>query len=77
MADEDWTQIRIPLLMAKAIDQFLKQPVAKKNGVMSRTDFVVRVVSGWFSQYEKEYDIFVPRNAVRDTADRDLPRPFD
>ena len=63
--------------MAHAIDQFLSKPVAKKNGVMSRTDFVVRVVSGWFSQYEKEFDIFVPRSAVRDTSDHDLPKPFD
>lgn len=77
MADQDWTQVRIPMLMAQAIDQFMKTDIAKKNGVFSRTDFVVRVVSGWFSQFEKEFDIFVPRTAVRNTADRDVPKPFD
>lgn len=42
MADQDWTQVRIPMLMAQAIDQFMKTDIAKKNGVFSRTDFVVR-----------------------------------
>lgn len=78
MADEDWTQVRIPVLMAKAIDEFLKTDIAKKNGVFSRTDFTVRVISGWFSQYEKEFDIFMPRGAVRTTVEgHDLPKPFD
>jgi hypothetical protein len=65
------------MLMAQAIDEFMKTDIAKKNGVFSRTDFVVRVVSGWFSQYEKEFDIFVPRSVVMNTAGKDLPKPFD
>jgi hypothetical protein len=77
MADLDWTQIRIPLLMAQTIDCFLETKAAKKNGITSRSDFVIRLVSGWFSQYEKEFDIFVPRSVVRNTDDKDLPKPFD
>jgi len=33
MADRDWTQVRIPVLMAKAIDDFLNTDLAKKNGI--------------------------------------------
>jgi hypothetical protein len=77
MTDEDWTQVRIPVLMAKAIDQFLKTDIAKKNGVFSRNDFASRVIGGWFSQFEKEFDIFVPRGSVKDTEGHDMPKPFD
>jgi len=59
--------------MAKAIDNFLNTDLAKKNGIFSRTNFVVRLVSGWFSQYEKEFGIFVLRTAVRNTDDKIFP----
>lgn len=63
--------------MAESIDRFLKSKAAKKNGMSSRSDFLIAVLRTWFSKYEKDYDIFVSRDSVRDTADRDLPKPFD
>ena len=77
MAEIAYTQIRITLLMARAIDQFLETEIAQKNGVTSRNDFVMRVISGWFSQYEKDFGIFVPRAAVINTSGQEVPKPFD
>ena len=76
MADEDWAQCRIPILMAKAIDQILKTDVIKKNGVTSRSDFVTRIVASWFSEFEKEYGIFVPRNVRKNLKGFETMEPL-
>jgi hypothetical protein len=49
------------MLMAQAIDRFLESDTAKRNGMFSRSDFVTRVLSQWFAEHEKEFDMFVPR----------------
>ena len=61
MVNEDYASCRIPVLMAQAIDKFLKSDIAKKNGIVSRNDFVTRVIAAWFSRFEKDFDVFVPR----------------
>lgn len=63
--------------MAEAIDRFLDKDIAKKNGIFSRTDFLSAVLRMWFSQYEKDFGIFVSRGSVRNTKGQDLPKPFD
>lgn len=77
MADEDWAGCRIPILMAKAIDQLLKQDIMKKQGVFSRSELVTRVMNGWFGQFEKEFGVFVPRSVIKNIRDFDLMKPFD
>lgn len=77
MTDADWAQCRIPILMAQAIDQLLKQDIMKKNGVFSRSDLATRVMGSWFAQFEKEFGIFVPRNVARNLKGFDTMKPID
>ena len=77
MADEDWAQVRVPILMAKAIDQLLRQDIMKKNGVFSRSDLATRVIAGWFSSFEKEFGIFMPRNVIRNLKGYDTMKPIE
>ena len=77
VAKEDWVTTKIPVLMAQAIDKFLETDIAKKNGVFSRPDFLTRVVQTWFSQFEKEFGIFMPRSLLRNMKGFDLMKPFD
>lgn len=77
MAKEDWVSIKIPVLMAYAIDKFIDTELSKKNGVFSRPDFITRVIAQWFSIFEKEFGIFVPRDVVRTMKGFDAMKPFD
>jgi hypothetical protein len=77
MADEDWAGCRIPILMAKAIDKMLEQDIMKKQGVFSRSELVTRVMNGWFSAFEKEFGVFVPRSVIKNLKDFDVMKPFD
>ena len=77
MVQEDWATIRVPVLMAQAIDKFLDTKVAKKNGIFSRTDFATRVLGIWFSQFEKDFDLFVPREMKRNYNGKNYTKPFD
>ena len=77
MAKEDWTTTKLPVLMMDAIDKFLDTDLAKKNGVFSRPDFVTRVIAEWFSRFEKEFGIFVPRNVVRTMKGFDAMKPIE
>ena len=77
MADEDWAGCRIPKLMSKAIDKLLEQDIMKKQGVFSRSELVTRVMNGWFSQFEKEFGLFVPRSVIKNLKDFDVMKPFD
>jgi hypothetical protein len=77
MVKEDWVSCKIPVLMADAIDHFLDLPVAKKNGVFSRTDFMTRVLASWFSSFEKDFGIFVPREVRRNLKGFDVMKPLD
>lgn len=63
--------------MVEAIDRFLQTEMAKKNAIMSRSDFLTAVLRKFFSYYEREYGTFVTRDAIRNTKDDDLPKPFD
>lgn len=77
MTKEDWASIRIPVLMAEAIDRWLELPIAKKNGVFSRADFISRIVSTYFTNFEKDFGIFVPREMRRNLKGFDVTRPLD
>lgn len=77
MAEEDWTAVRVPALMAKAIDRLLKEDIMKKNGVFSRTDFATRVIGTYFSAFEKEFGIFVSRDVIRNLKGFDVMKPLD
>jgi hypothetical protein len=77
LAKEDWISTKLPVLMVDAIDAFLETDIAKKNGVFSRPDFLTRVVQTWFSQFEKEFGIFVPRNVMKNLKGFDVMKPFD
>lgn len=77
MAEDDWGQVRIPKKMLQAIDQFLDTDVSKKNGVVTRPDFVTRVIAQWFSRFEKEFGMFVPRDVLRNIKGFDLMKPYD
>ena len=74
---EDWVSCKIPVLMADAIDHFLKLDVAKKNGIFSRTDFITRVVALWFGSFEKDFGIFLPRSALRNLKGFDVMKPLE
>ena len=77
MAKEDWITVKIPVLMANAIDKFVETDLAKKNGVFSRTDFITRVIAQWFSYFEKEFGIFVPRSVARTMKGFDAMKPIE
>jgi hypothetical protein len=77
MADEDWAAVRIPILMAKAIDQLLKQDIMKKNGIFSRSDLATRVIGTWFANFEKEFGMFVPSNVARNLKGYDTMKALD
>ena len=77
LADTDWAGCRIPVLMAKAIDKLLETELMKKQGVFSRSELVTRVLAGWFSAFEKEFGVFVPRSVIRNMKDFDLMKPYD
>jgi len=76
MVAEDWASCKIPLLMAQAIDEFVKTDIAKKNGVFSRSEFVTRVIASWFSKFEKDFGAFVPRDVIRN-GKYEFTKPFD
>lgn len=63
--------------MAEAIDRWLELPIAKKNGVFSRADFISRIVSTYFTNFEKDFGIFVPREMRRNLKGFDVTRPLD
>jgi hypothetical protein len=48
---DEWTGVRIPVALAKKIDQFLKREEAKSSGMFSRSDLVTRVVSDWLASF--------------------------
>jgi len=77
MTKEDWASIRIPLLMAQAIDRWIDSDIAKKNGVFSRSDFITRIVATWFVGFEKDFGIFVPREVRRNLKGFDVMKPLD
>lgn len=77
MADEDWRTFKLPTLMAQAVEEFLKTDVAKKNGIKSKSDFMVRLVQGFFANYEKEFGLFVPRKIIRSMKEFETTKPFD
>ena len=67
MTKEDWVSCKVPVLMADAIDAFLKTDIAKKNGIFSRTDFLSAVIRKWFAEHDdilelgkkKDFKIFM------------------
>lgn len=65
MADTDWAAVRVPVMMVKVIDLLLQQDIMKKNGVFSRSDFATRVIAEWFSNFEKEFGMFVPKDVMK------------
>ena len=77
MAKEDWATTKIPVLLMEAIDRFINTDIAKKNGIFSRPDFVTALLVGWFSQFEKEFGIFLPRDVRRNLKGFDVMKPFD
>jgi hypothetical protein len=64
MADQDWVTVKIPALMAKSIDKFLETDAAKKNGIFSRADFMIRLAAKFLSDYEKEFGMFASRDTI-------------
>lgn len=77
MVENEWLTIRIPILMAQAIDKWLTLDIAKKNGIISRTDFATRVIGEWFIDFEKDFGIFVPRELRRNLKGFDVSKPLD
>jgi hypothetical protein len=77
MVENEWLTIRIPILMAQAIDKWLTLDIAKKNGVISRTDFATRVIGQWFAEFEQDFGIFVPREMRRNLKGFDVMKPLD
>ena len=63
--------------MVEAIDHFLDTDLAKKNGVFSRNDFITRVLAMWFSHFEKEFGLFVPREVARNLKGFDTMQPIE
>jgi hypothetical protein len=47
--------------MAKAIDKFLDSDIGKQNGLMSRADFVNRLIAAFFANFQKDFGLFVPK----------------
>lgn len=67
MAKKDWVSCKVSAGMAKSIDEFLEMDVAKKNGIFSRTDFLMAILRLWFSHYEKDFDFFVSHDVFETT----------
>lgn len=77
MAKEDWKTVKLPVLMLDALDKIVQTEKAKKNGIFSNRELIVRVMSDWLSQYEKDFGITVPRNTKRTIRGDDVMEPFD
>jgi hypothetical protein len=55
---QNWTDVRIPIKLAESIDEFLKTDSAKKQGIFSRSNFLVRMAISWFAVYDRDYNLF-------------------
>jgi hypothetical protein len=77
MAKVDWVSCKIHVKMAEAIDRFIETDIAKKNAIMSRSDFLTAVLRKFFANYEKEYGIFVTRDTVKNTNGEYLSKPIE
>jgi hypothetical protein len=56
---QNWSGVRIPNKLCDSIDEFLKTDIAKKQGLFSRSDFIVRIAISWFAQYDRDYRLFM------------------
>lgn len=65
MGERDGVTIKIPFLIAKDLDRWLETEVAKKNGIKSKTDLIVRLLVDFMADYEKEYGLFASRESVK------------
>jgi hypothetical protein len=69
MVASDWRTVKIPVGMLESIDKFVESDVAKKNGIFSRSDFLTRLIAGWFSNFESDFDLFGRANAYATLKD--------
>jgi hypothetical protein len=74
---EEWTTVKIPTLMAASIDKFLQTNIAKQNGISSRADLIIRLVSKFLADYEKEYGLFANRKIARQVNGADIAQPIE
>jgi hypothetical protein len=58
----EWVNCRVPKDMISVIDKFLQTELARKQGIYSRTDFIIRVIVAWFSNIDKDFRMFVPES---------------
>ena len=56
--NEDWVTVKLPRLMMKRVDDFVKTETARKNGVFSRSNLLTRILAAWLSNYDREFDLF-------------------
>jgi hypothetical protein len=50
LARNDWTGVRIPVALAKKIDEYIKEREdAKVAGIFSRSELVTRIVAEWLA----------------------------
>lgn len=77
MVEIEYANIKIPTLMAKAIDDYLETDHAVKNGITSRADLVMSLLRKFFDEYETKTGKFVSRKAVRQTNGNDAPQPIE
>jgi hypothetical protein len=63
---QNWTGIRLPIRLVDSIDEFLRSDIAKKQGIFSRSDFIIRMAISWFAQYDSDYRWFMraPRSPI-------------
>jgi hypothetical protein len=77
---QNWTGIRLPIRLVDSIDEFLRSDVAKKQGIFSRSDFIIRMAISWFAQYDRDYRWFMraPRSPIPPpTTWKEEPKGFE
>jgi hypothetical protein len=76
---QNWTGIRLPIRLVDSIDEFLRSDVAKKQGIFSRSDFIIRMAISWFAQYDRDYRWFMraPRSPIPPPSTWKEPKGFE
>src|SRR5690242_21896325 len=63
MGDGDWKTFgKLPTELIEMIDDYINSSHAKKMGINSRSDFMIRLVTAFFSNYMEEFRLFMPKD---------------
>ena len=56
MARKDWYYMRLPKLLVKRLDQFLRTPKAKSTGMTNKSELLRHVINKFLDEQEAFYN---------------------